>query len=158
MSGRNILLAVAVVVAAVLAVGLWLRRDGGAEREAPARPPAASPGGFHIEEVALLSPDLAVELVEIRGTVHSDYTDWACILECREDDGCHADVQLAIEYRSYGVAKKLFLASRLDADQGELMRVGRVQRPPVAVDAIDRAKISVLDVRSANGPRPTEIE
>jgi hypothetical protein len=157
MSGRNILLAVAVAVAAVLVVALLLRRDSG-DRPGPGQGPAATSQGIHTKEVVLDSPDLGVDLVEIRGTVHSDYTDWSCILECQEDVGCHADVQLAIEYRSHGVAKRLFLASRLDADEGDLMRIGRVQRPPITVDFIERARLSVLDVRSSNGPRPTEIE
>ncbi len=105
-----------------------------------------------------MSPDLKAELTEIFGTVHKDYTDWACILECRNADGCHADAQLVVEFRSSGEKKRLVLGGRLDADSGQIMRIGRAQRPPVAVDSIDRVTLTVTESRRSDSPRPTEIE
>jgi hypothetical protein len=157
MSGRNILLAVAVVVAAALVVGLWLRRDR-AETPSPEHSPESTHRGIRVDDVTLASPDLDVGLVEIRRTTHPDYTDWSCILECREAEGCRADVRLMIEYRSNGASKKILLGGRLDANLGETMRIGRVQRPPVEVESVDRANLSVLETYRSNSPRPTEIE
>jgi hypothetical protein len=157
MSSRRILLAVAVGVAALLVVGLWLRRDRAGAPSSEQSPERAHQG-IRVADVAVVSPDLDVGLVEIRGTVHPDYTDWSCILECREAEGCRADVRLMIEYRSNGASKKVLLGSRLDANRGETMRIGRVQRPPDAVESIDRATLSVLEAYRSNSPRPTEIE
>jgi hypothetical protein len=157
MSSRRILVVVAVVVAALLVVGLWFRRDR-AGAPSPDQGPERAHQGISVDDVALVSPDLDVGLVEIRGTVHADYTDWSCILECRESEGCRADVRLMIEYRSNGASKKVLLGGRLDANPGETMRIGRVQRPPDAVESIDRATLSVLEVYRSNSPRPTEIE
>jgi Flp pilus assembly protein CpaB len=96
MSSRRILLAVAVGVAALLVVGLWLRRDRAGAPSSEQSPERAHQG-IRVADVAVVSPDLDVGLVEIRGTVHPDYTDWSCILECREAEGCRADVRLMIE-------------------------------------------------------------
>ena len=83
MTNRRILLAVAVVVAALLVVGLWLRRDR-AGAPSPEPGPERAQRGIRADDVTVVSPELDVRLVEIRGTVHPDYTDWSCILECRE--------------------------------------------------------------------------
>lgn len=145
--------------AIVIVAGLWMWRS----RSAPPVPPegpqvAAVPENFRFERVSLVSSDLEVGLVEIRGTVHPEYTDWACILDCRESDGCHAEVQLTIAYESAGAMRKLVLGGRLDADSGQMMRIGRTQRPPVAVETIDRVKMTVTESRRSDSPRPTEIE
>ena len=157
MSSRRVLLVVAVAVAALLVVGLWLRRDR-AGAPSPEHSPERAHRGIRVDDVTVVSPDLEVGLVEIRGTVHPEYTDWSCVLECREAEGCRADVRLMIEYRSNGASKKILLGSRLDADPGETMRIGRVQRPPDVVESIDRATLSVLEMYRSNSPRPTEIE
>jgi hypothetical protein len=155
---RPLAIAATVAVAVVVVVGLWLWR-GDSAPPAPVGPQrAAAPEDFRYEEARLVSPDLKVKLTEIFGTVHNDYTDWACILECRDQDGCHADVQLVVEYRSAGEKKKLILGGRLDADSGQMMRIGRAQRPPVAVDSIDRVTLTVIEPRRSDSPRPTEIE
>jgi hypothetical protein len=160
MAGHSRPLAVAatVAVAIIVVVGLWLWRSDSAP-PAPSGPQqVAVPEDFRFEEARLVSPNLKVELTEVFGTVHSEYTDWACILECRNSDGCHADAQLVVEYRSSGEKKKLVLGGRLDADSGQIMRIGRAQRPPVAVDSIDRITLTVIEPRGSDSPRPTEIE
>ncbi len=155
---RTLVVAATVVVAIIVVVGLWLWRSDSAP-SAPAGPQqVAVPENFRFENARLVSPDLRVELTEIFGTVHNDYTDWACILECRDQDGCHADAQMVVEYRSAGEKKKLILGGRLDADSGQMMRIGRAQRPPVAVDSIDRVTLTVIEPRRSDSPRPTEIE
>ena len=157
-NSRTIVVAAVVAAVIVVVVGLWLWRGDDAPT-APAGPqPVATPEDFRVEETRLVSPDLKVELIEVFGTVREDYTDWACILECRSSDGCHADVELVAEYRSSGVKKLLVLGGRLDADAGQIMRIGRAQRPPVAVDSIERITLTVIQPRSGDSPRPTEIE
>lgn len=158
MAGRT--LVVAAIVAAVIigVVGLWLWRSDGPPTSPGAPQPVTAPEDFQIEKARLVSPDLKVELLEIFGKVHDDYTDWVCILECRSSDGCHADVELVVEYQSSGQKKLLVLGGRLDADSGQTMRIGRAQRPPVAVDSIERVTVTVIQSRRSDSPRPTEIE
>jgi len=147
-----------VAAAIIVVVGLLLWRSDSAPA-APSGPQQLGiPEDFRFEKARLVSPDLKVELVEIFGTIHNDYTDWACILECRDPDGCHADVQLLVDYRSSGEKKKLVLGGRLDADSGQNMRIGRAQRQPAAVDSIDRVTLTVIEPRRPDSPRPTEIE
>ncbi len=155
---RTLVVAATVVVAIIVVVGLWLWRSDSAP-PAPAGPQqVAVPENFSFEKARLVSPDLKVELTEIFGTVHNDYTDWACILECQSPDGCHADAELVVEYQSSGEEKKLVLGGRLDVDSGQIMRIGRAQRPPVAVDSIERVTLTVIEPRRSDSPRPTEIE
>ena len=160
MAGRSRSLVIAALVVVVISVvaGLWLWR-GERISTAPSQPHQMSTAeSFRFEKARLVSPDLEVQLTEIFGTVHKDYTDWACILECRNPDGCQADVQLVVDYRSSGEEKKLILGGRLDADSGQIMRIGRAQRPPVAVDSIDRVTLTVIEPHRSGSPRPTEIE
>lgn len=144
-----------VVVAAVLP---WC----GCRQEAPppAAPPAASgpPAGFVAESTRLVSPDLELELVSVRGIVHPGYTDWACLLECREPGGCRADVKLEIRYRSGDEPRTLKIAGRLEGEQGRTMRIGRVQRPPVVVDSIDLVTVAAAVPVVAGASRPTPMQ
>jgi hypothetical protein len=155
MTGRRILLAAAVVAAVVLAV--WLMRGCGAPPTSEHEPEATTQA-IRTDDIAVVSRDLAVRLVEMRATLHPDYTDWSCVLECREGDGCRADIRMIVDYHSSGEKEKIFLSGRLDAGKGETMRVGRVQRPATEVESIDRAMITVTARHDSNQPRPTEIE
>jgi hypothetical protein len=148
--------ATAVVVVAMIAFFLW--RAPSARRPVRPLPTVTVPDSIPVDNVTVVSPDLEIGLVAMRGTVHPEYTDWSCILECREREGCRADVQITVEYRSSGKRQKLVLGGRLDASEGEIMRVGRAQRPPVAVDGIDKVSVTVLEVYTEGAPRPTEIE
>jgi len=157
-NSRTLVIAATVVVAIIIVAGLWLWRSESTPPAPTGLEQGASPENFRFEKTRLVSPDLKVELTEVFGTVHDEYMDWACILECRNPDGCHADVQLVVDYRSSGEKKKLVLGGRLDADSGQIMRIGRAQRPPAAVDSIDRVTLTVIDARRSDSPRPTEIE
>ena len=154
MPSRRALLAVAVVVVAVLATGVWLWRDRGAPPSPGPIPGRAPEKGIRADDATLVSPDLAVKLVEIRGTPRQGYTDWSCILECRETEGCRALVRVHIEYRSEGVTKTLVVDGRVDADTGEVIRIGRVERSTFAVDSIERATLSVIEEYRSDQPRP----
>ena len=153
MSSRGALLAVAVVVAAVLVTGLWLWRDRDAPPSPRATPGKVSDQAIRDDDVDLVSPDLDIELVEISGTPREGYTDWSCILECRESGGCRAVVRLNIEYRSGGATKTLVVDGRVDASAGERIRIGRVDRATFAVDSIERATLSVIEEYDPDQPR-----
>ena len=147
---RWMALVAAVVVTIVIAVFLWR-----GFQSAPVPPEIPS---FTQEEVAAISPDLAVSEALVRGTVHPGYTDWVCLLECLEPEGCRADLRVVIDYRSHGEAQRLMIDGRVDAEMGETMRIGRVQRPPVEVDGIDKVTIEKLRSIRENGPEPTAIK
>jgi hypothetical protein len=154
MTGNSRLLAVAalLIVTVVAAVGLylWLGREEPTPLPEPQQ--VNVPDSIPVEEVAVQSPDLDVELRAMRGTVKAGYTDWMCLLECRERDGCRADVEVKVEYRSLGQPRQLTLGGRLEGKAGQIMRLGRAQRPPVEVDSIDRVTINVLHVYAADEP------
>ena len=151
-NSRVLVVAVLLIVAVVAAVGLYLWRG----RDVP--PPLPEPTQVHVpdaipvEDVAVESPDLELELRAMRGTVNPTFTDWMCLLECREREGCRADVEVKVEYRSLGETRQLTIGGRLFGEGGDIMRLGRVQRPPVEVDGIDRVTINVLRVYPADEP------
>jgi hypothetical protein len=154
MAGYSRILAVAVllIVAVVAAVGLYLLWGRNQPPPLPERQQVNVPDAIPVDEVTVESPDLDVELRAMRGIVKPGYTDWMCLLECREREGCRADVQITVEYRSLGKPRQLTLGGRLAGEGGEIMRLGRVQRPPVEVDGIDRVTINVLKVYAADEP------
>jgi hypothetical protein len=151
MSGRAVWLAAGVAVCLALVFGWFLLRS-----DEP--PPPSIPGDFAFDKVKLTSPDLQVALEAVRGTIRGSYTDWSCILICREPEGCHADVRLRVDYRSSGEDQSMTLAGRLDGEPDEAMRIGRVQRPPTPVDSVDRVSIEVVDTYHPGDPTPTPME
>jgi len=142
-------LAVAAVgIAVLVALLVWrVGRDGRDADDAPQT--------FDVGSVSVASPKLAVSDALVRGTVYPEYTDWSCVLECREPEGCYAEVQLTITYRSGGDELKTQLGGRVDAAMGESMRLGRAQRPPTGVDKIERVTLEVATTYRPGGARPT---
>jgi hypothetical protein len=142
-----------IAVAAAILLARGCRRD---EAAAPAAPPA----DFVVEKARFESPELELELESVRGTVHPGYTDWACLLRCEERARCRADVRLHIDYRSGGEPRSLTIGGRLDGERGQVLRIGRVQRPPVAVDRIERVRVQVVAPVAPvtpGAPRPTPM-
>ena len=152
MGSRAAWLTVAVLAVAGLLLVLWLRPRADEHR------PAAAAADFSFEQIVLESPDLALDLQSVRGNVHETYTDWSCIFICREFGGCHADVQLEVFFRSAGEERRLTLAGRLDGERGDALRLGRVQRPPVNVEAVERLTLTVIDTYKPGQPTPTPME
>jgi hypothetical protein len=148
---RWILLAV-VVVASVAAAVVWRGRQ-----LAPLADPG-SDGTFTVSDVPVESPELSIDVGTVKWTHHPDYTDWSCLIECRESGGCHAEVQLVVDYISNGRKKRLTLGGRLDAAQGETVRIGRAQRPSVTVDRVERVSVEVLAAFRPGAPTPTPME
>ena len=142
------LVVAAVGVAILVALLVWQAgRDG--------RSTGDSPQIFGEEGVPVVSPELAVSDALVRGTVFPEYTDWSCVFECREADGCHADVQLTVTYVSGEDELDLKIGGRLDAAMGETMRLGRAQRPPTSVDDVIKVTLEVASTHSPDGARPT---
>lgn len=147
-SGSRLLtVAILIAVAFAAALGFYLWRQWDASRPLPPpQAPVEVPDSIPIDNVPVSSPNLELNLIGMRGTVHPDYTDWACLLECREREGCDAVVEVRVEYRSNGVPQRLVIGGRLTGDVGEIMRLGRAQRPPVAVDGIDSVEVIVIQL------------
>jgi len=151
-NSRVLVVGVLLIVAIVAAAGLYFWQGRNRTPPLPEPKQVHVPDAIPVEDVAVQSDDLDVELRAMRGTVKPGFTDWMCLLECREREGCRADVQVKVEYRSLGESRQLIIGGRLDGDGGEIMRIGRVQRPPVDVDGIDRVTINVLRVYAADEP------
>lgn len=119
---------------------------------------SASPAAdFSAQDVLVESPNLDVALVSVGGTAQTGYTDWACLLECRERRGCSAGVRMKIEYLSDGQAEAIFLSGTLHGEKGEVMRLGRAQRPATAVEKVEKITIEVVSAYRPDAPRPTPI-
>ena len=148
---RWVLLAV-VVLAGLAAFIFWRGR-----RLAPSVAPGA-PETFTVSDVPVDSPELSIGVGTVRWTHHPDYTDWTCLVQCRESEGCHAEVQLVVEYLSAGATKRLTIGGRLDAVYGETVRIGRAQRPAVNVERVVGVKVQVLEAFHRGAPTPTPME
>lgn len=122
-----------------------------------ARPPAV-PGEFEVDTITFTSPDLDLELLSVRTTDHPGYTDWACLVECRELGGCQADLRVRVVYRAAGEERTLQMGGRLDVERGETARIGRVQRPPTAVERVDEVIVEVAAPYTPDAPRPTPVQ
>jgi len=147
--GWVLVLALVVIVALVVVWRSCSSGGGGPDRPLE---------GFTANGVALDSPDLDLELLEVRGKANPGYTDWACIFLCREKDGCRAETEVRILYTSEGAQQALVLNGHLDAARGEKMRVGRMQRPPVVVDRITKVSVEVKAPFKPGAPRPTPVQ
>ena len=150
MAKRPLLIGVLVVVLVAAGVFLW--------RSRAARPVAGEGGTFNVSNVPVKSPELLVDVGSVRWTNHSGYTDWACKVECREENGCHAEVQLVLDYVASGRNRSLTLGGRIDAEFGQTVRIGRAQRSPDVVERVDGVRLEVLSVTRVGDPTPTPIE
>jgi hypothetical protein len=114
----------------------------------------SAPGAEGIE---LVSPDIALRLLEVRHEPRDTYTDWACIFSCAERAGCGANVQVTIRYATPEGEGSLTMAGRLEGASGERMRVGRVQREMTDVRRVDSVTVEVTATRRPDAPPPTPM-
>ena len=156
MLGRYRWLLLAVIVVGLVVAGVVVWR--GHEREEEFRPAPISKEAFTADDVPVTSPDINVGVGVVRWKHHPGYTDWACLIECRESDGCRAEIQLVVDYVSSGESKRLTLGGRLDSTYGETVRIGRAQRPAVVVDRVDQVTVDVLAAYHPGVPKPTPME
>lgn len=150
---RWLLLVLAVALAAAV-VTVVVRR--GHRPESPVAEPVAE-GTHSASGVPVDSPELRINVATVRWTNHPDYIDWTCLVECRERDGCHAEVQLVVDYISSGSQQRLTLGGRLDVAYGETVRIGRAQRPSVTVDRVEQVTVQVLAAFHRDAPTPTPM-
>jgi hypothetical protein len=143
------LLIASVAVAAVVVSAMVLQ---GCRRTSSGSAAAAS---FSFDDVPADSRGLAVEVAGIRGELHTGYIEWACLLTCKNPAGCDADLQLTIHYTSTGTAETITFAGPIDVPMGARARVGGVQRPPRAVDAINSVEIEAKPRHRPGEPAPT---
>jgi hypothetical protein len=114
---------------------------------------------FAVDSVPVDSPDLEVGPAVVRATSYRGYTDWACLLECLEPEGCRAEVRLVLDWVGEGAGGRMIVTGAVDAEPGETMRIGRVQRPPVAgFDRVDRLALEVTRLIRADAPTPFIID
>jgi len=146
---RLLWIAVCVVIAGAVA-GWWMLR-----RSAPDQAP---PTGFDSAGVTVHSPQLRLEVTDVQGVVQGDLMRWSCDLLCREPDGCRADIVIKIFYRSGGNPRRFAFDGTIDASSGDSSSFGGVQRPPAAVDAVERVEISVRRFFTPEEPTPVAFE
>lgn len=142
---------VVAVIAAVVVIVIWRGRR--VEPVVDSRPE----GTHSTSDLPVESPEIDINVSTVRWTPHPGYTDWACLIECRESDGCHAEIQLVVDYISLGKRQRLTFGGRLDAEFGETVRIGRAQRPAVTVDRVALVTVKVLESFRPGAPAPTPM-
>jgi hypothetical protein len=80
------------------------------------------------------------------------------MVSCQEKDGCHAEIQLVLDYVASGRSQRLTLGGRIDAEFGQTVRIGRAHRSSDVVERVDGVRIEVLSVSRKGDPTPTPIE
>lgn len=148
-SRRGPLLAGLAVAAVVLVVAVTLWKCGGS------RPTAEPAESFSFDAVSTSSSDISVVTDTVRGTSRDGYMDWACLVKCREPEGCHADLRLTIRYDSGGADEEIIFHGTIDVPVGARARFGGVQRPALRVDRIDDVQVEVLRTFRPGDPVPT---
>jgi hypothetical protein len=145
----RVLLMIGALLAAVLLVIVGLRACRSPQ---PLATPAAS---FSAADVPVESPDLSLEVVEVRGELHEGYMDWVCVVRCKDPGGCSADVRATVHYRSGGSTQQMTLSGPIAVPIGARARLSAVQRPPHRVDSVERVSVRVVRTFSAGDPVPT---
>jgi hypothetical protein len=142
-----------VVIGALLAIAL-LAVVGMRVCRSP-QPLAAPAASFSAANVPVESPDLALEVIEVRGELHEGYIDWMCLIRCKAPGGCSADLRATVFYRSAGSVERITLSGPVDVPIGARARLGAVQRPPRRVDSVERASVRVVRTFRSGDPVPT---
>jgi hypothetical protein len=123
-----------VAIAAAVAAWWFLGRAAG---------PEPVPSGFDLSGVAVDSPDLRLEISDVRGIVQGDLMRWSCRLLCRESDGCHADVVAKVFYRSPAGTGRFAFGGIIDVEEDGAATLSGVQRPPDTVESVERVEVVV---------------
>jgi hypothetical protein len=137
--------ALAIVAAAAFAVPGTGCRRGPAESRA---------NQFSFASVPLQSPQLAVELTEVRGEPGEGSLEWRLMFICREPEGCHADVVVVVDYRGDRGAEQVQFADTVSAPDGAAVRVGGV-KPAREVSSVERVEVRVERTFRPGDPSPT---
>jgi hypothetical protein len=138
-------LGLAIVTSAALAV------PGAGCRRGPAESRANQ---FNFASVPLESPQLMLELTEVRGEPGEGSLDWRLMFICREPEGCHADVVVVVHYRGDRGAEQVQFAETVTAPDGGAVRVGGV-KPAREVSSVERVEVRVERTFRPGDPSPT---
>ena len=141
-------LAVGLLVLIVILAVVMLWRCG---RPGRSRPRVAA---FSYTAVALESPDLGLELTEVRGDPIEGSLDWRCVFTCQEPDGCHADVVVSVHFQSGDDARQIQFADTIHVPTGTRFRVGGL-KPPTPIKSIDHVEVRVERRFRPGDPLPT---
>ena len=109
---------------------------------------------FSFDAVPLESPQLALELNQVRGEPGDGSLDWRLMFTCRDPDGCHADVVVVVEYQGDRGAEHIQFTKTISAADGGAVRVGGV-KPAREVSRIDRVEVRVERRFRPGDPSPT---
>jgi hypothetical protein len=143
---RRALVIGSVFLLVALALVLW--RALASRRHVP------PPTSFHSEQVVIVSPELALEVVRVLGDTAPGHMRWRCVLRCREAEGCHAQLRVTVHYRSGTESSTITFADIVSVARGEEAVVGGLQRPPRPVDGVDRVEVVVEQRLGAEQPTP----
>jgi hypothetical protein len=143
---RGLVVGLLVFILILAVFALWRNR-----RPSRSLPKVAA---FSHTGVPLASPDLALELSEVRGDPSEGALDWRCIFVCQEPDGCHADVVVTVHYQSSGEARQTQFSDTLHIASGTMFRIGGL-KPPTSVKRVDRVDVRVDRAFSPGDPLPT---
>ena len=142
---RWISFGLAIVAAAALAV------PGAGCRRGPAESRANQ---FSFASVPLQSPQLAVELTEVRGEPGEGSLDWRLMFSCREPEGCHADLVVVVHYQGDRGAEQIQFVDTGSVPDGATVRVGGV-KPAREVSRVERVEVRVERTFRPGDPSPT---
>lgn len=138
-------LGLALVAAAALAMpGAGCRRS----------PEVSRATEFSFASVPLQSPQLMLELTEVRGEPGEGSLDWRVMLTCREPEGCHADLVVVVDYQGDRGAEQIQFTETVSVPEGAAVRVGGV-KPAREVSRVDRVEVRVERSFRPGDPSPT---
>jgi len=120
-------------------------------RRGPEVPQATA---FEFGSVPVQSPQLALELTEVRGEPGEGSLDWRLMFVCREPEGCHADLVVAVHYRAEGADERIQFAKTVSVPEGAAIRVGGV-KPARKVARVERVEVRVERSFRPGDPSPT---
>lgn len=139
---RGLLIVVAVAVA--LAAAVWLLNRPKPE---PSRliPEDGEPVRFRFDDVAVVSPDLAVVEPKVVGSTRSTQTSWLVVLKCAEPEGCAGEFAVEVGYQTGGESRRLTIVNRCDVPNGGELRFEGLQDPPTPIDRIEGLTLEVIE-------------
>lgn len=120
-------------------------------RRAPAIPQATA---FDFASVPLESPQLMLELNEVRGEPGDGSLDWRLMFTCHEPDGCHADLVVVVHYQADAGAERIQFSETVSAPDGAAVRVGGV-KPARKVSRVEQVEVRVERRFRPGDPAPT---
>jgi hypothetical protein len=111
---------------------------------------------FTFSTVPIESPDLMIEMIEVRGDPVEGSLDWRILFSCVQPEGCYAAVAVHVDYRSGGDLLQTRFLDTIAAPAGGTFRIGGL-KPAVEVDTVERIGIRVKRRSEPGEPPPTPV-